>query len=299
MPHQTNYFIKQFAYINDCPENVQNLTLQGNLQTNCSGIRNLVKWYHEASRYTNTCISTDCMELDWLDANLSAVWSALMSRLKRTHGLTFHVDAETLAKKFSILIRNGFHSDNAIAIDRTESFIQNASFGPLDDVPFNTYVREELLSQKQLTNLPPVLKGLLESNLEELRTNVIRHAATEDPLFVCGQFYPHSRKLKISFVDTGQTFLPPIHRCTNGAIITQQDAINWALAGNSEQLDGGGHALKCLLQVFNQLGHTLQIVSGDTFWDSSALDTGLGPFRELFTVMPGTIINFVFEIPEN
>jgi hypothetical protein len=272
------------------------LSLDGELTTNSQGIRRLLMWYDEASQQKNTIIHTHCDDLDWLDANLAALWSALMHKLGKENNLEFELDTAMLSRRFSILIRNGFQGSAAENKTASRTFIQNASFAPQEDERFLDYVDTELLQQRELKKLPLPFRSLLEGNLYELYTNVHRHAGTDEPLFVCGQYYPGRKELVVSLVDLGQTFLPPIQRRTQGQIKTQEEAIEWALMGNSEKtgLDGGGHALKCIRQEFAKAGHFLQIVTGDAFWDSSATTCQVGPYRHLPVIMPGTMVNMTF-----
>lgn len=270
------------------------LRLAGNLSTNTSGIRNLLKWYQTASAYRECGVYTCCKELEWLDANLSALWSALIFKLKVENRLYFTMDEANLSGRLSILQRNGFSKPTMTMPTPADSFIRNACFGPDDEARFSQYIKGEMMQQTGLQRLSDELRGLLEWALEELRSNVFRHAQTEHPFFVCGQYYPKLDQLKISLADIGVSFLPPIQQYTGGVITSQADAIRWAVNGKDEKLGNGGLALKSLKAHFDEHGHQLQIISGDTFWDSGAVGSGMGPFRSLFTEMPGTVINLLF-----
>ena len=270
------------------------LPLEGFLTTNSQGIRRLIEWYTLAKEYRTKTITTCCNNLDWIDANLAALWSALMYKLEKENNLTFRIDEEILAKRFSILIRNGFSTGTIPFSSKT--FIQNASFGPADDEPFSDYIESELMGQQEMKKLPPDLRGLIEANLYELYSNVFRHAGTTDPFFICGQYFPKRKELVVSMVDLGQTFLPPINKRTNGLINTQMESIDWALQGNSELgSEGGGHALKCIRKKFDEDGHCLQIVTGNTFWDSENIQSILGAFRVYNVELPGTMVNLIFK----
>ena len=273
------------------------LNLEGELITNSQGIKHILNWYHEAKKHHNSLIKTCCSNLDWIDANLAALWSALIHRLKKDNNNRFFSDENLLSKRFSILFRNGFTAVDGNSQKHRGTFIQNASFGPADSEAFSNYIETELLGQQQMSKLPAALRGLLESNLYELYQNVFRHAGTNEPFFVCGQYFPKRKELVVSMVDLGQTFLPPIFRTTQGKISTQRDAIDWALQGNSELgNEGGGLALKCINDYFGKTGHCLQIVTGNAFWDSSCIGSLLGPHRELVAELPGTMVNLIFQI---
>lgn len=275
----------------------QTLYLEGQIFTNSSGIRKLLQWYHEAKRYSETQIYTSCAGLEWLDANLAALWNALMYKLELENELSFTLDQGALNSRFSILLRNGFGTERGANLNKNLTFIQNACFGPQEGERFSEYIENELLAQREIASLPVDLKGMLEQNLDELYQNVFRHAGTTQPFFVCGQYYPKFGQLAVSLVNLGQTFLPPIQRRTQGRITTQGGAIEWALQGNSELgEDGGGHALKCILKAFGANGHFLQIATGDAFWDSECIDTGMGPHRPLLVSMPGTMVCLRFQI---
>lgn len=276
--------------------NIITIPLSGVLSTNSQGVRSLLEWYSNVSQYKNCRIYTCCKELEWLDANLAALWSAFIYKLKKENGIEIVMDESSLADRFSILIRNGFSTPDFSQGDLPKTFIRNASFGPAEEKEFSEYVCSELMTQQQIKDLPEELKGLVENNLYELYYNVFRHAGTNDPFFICGQYFPKRNELVVSMVDLGQTFLPAIQRTTNGVITTQKDSIDWALKGNSElgAEEGGGHALKCMKTVFDQMGHSLQIVTGNAFWDSGIASSSLGPHRGLPKGMPGTMVSFIF-----
>lgn len=270
------------------------LPLEGYLTTNSQGIRHLLEWYSKAQKHQGKTIITCCEYLDWIDANLAALWSALMHKLRNENDLSFQIDEQVLSRRFAILIRNGFSCGQIPSHSKT--FIQNACFGPDEGDPFLEYVESELLQQQEMKKLPASLRGMLENNLCELYQNVYRHAATTDPFFICGQYFPKRQELAVSMVDLGQTFLPPIQKRTNGEISTQRGSIEWALQGNSELgRKGGGHALKCIRKKFDEDGHCLQIVTGNTFWDSEETQSLLGPYREYEVEMPGTMVNLIFK----
>lgn len=276
----------------------KNIILDGSICSNTSGITKLLDWYHQAASFSDVTLYTCCKELEWLDANLAALWSALIFKLRKERNLTIILDEATLAKNFSILIRNGF-SQPAETVGSTQgTFIRNACFASTDEQAFEKYVASELLQQKQIKYLPLQLKSLMEQNLYELYLNVESHAKTTDPLFICGQYYPKLGNLVVSVVDLGRTFLPGIQERTNGIIKTQAEAIHWALKGNSEfgKENGGGHALKCIRECFEEKGHSLQIVTGNGFWDSGYASSLMGADRILNREMPGTMVSFSLKI---
>jgi hypothetical protein len=274
------------------------IALSGHIMTNTHGIRKLLEWYQNASNYPGKIIYTCCKDLEWLDANLAALWSALIYRLKEENKINVIIDEESLSKRFSILIRNGFSQPEVADFGLQQTFIRNANFSSKQDKEFTTYISQEILQQKQIRNLPVQLKGLLEQNLSELYENVLKHAGTNHPLFICGQFYPTRNELVVSVVDLGQTFLPRISARTEGLIVDQSGAIDWALKGNSEMgEDGGGHALKCIREYFDSQGHALQILTGNGYWHSADAKSLMGAHRTLTAVMPGTMVSFFLKSP--
>jgi hypothetical protein len=238
--------------------------LQGRVNTNSQGIRCLLNWYYQASQHHNAMIETCCGNLEWIDANLAALWSALIHKLSAENSCKCFADENELKGRFSILFRNGFARAEPIEPTvKAKTFIPNASFGPSEDAAFSSYIESELLAHQQVAKLSPLLRGLLESNLQELYQNVFRHAGTTEPFFVCGQYYPGQHEIIVSMVDLGQTFLPGIHKATEGKICTQEQAISWALNGNSALgKKGGGLGLKCIHDFFKEAGHCMQIATG-------------------------------------
>ena len=132
-----------------------------------------------------------------------------------------------------------------------------------------------------------------------------RHAETERPLFVCGQYYPKTQQLKISLTDLGRGYLGPIQDYTNrpqyrgqsGPVLLPEAALRWALTGHNSSLPErtGGLGLKLLRDYCIGRGGELHLVSDGCYLTVQRGPTGQ-PVYTVATVPPfqGSTVHVVF-----
>ncbi|WP_205503612.1 hypothetical protein [Rufibacter psychrotolerans] len=266
------------------------IALEGKITTCPSGYRSLVNFYKRCSCYYNTVIFIDFKPLYWFDANLSALLQAILYKLNTENNLTFSLDVELVKAKYPILFRNGFLANLLTLADNARSTVRSELFYPNDDVKFCEYIEKDLLNHPQMTHLK--CEGLDEQYLE-LFSNIQKHAATTDPVFVCGQFYQSQSKLNFTIVDLGQGFLPPIHKFTNGAISNAKDAIEWSLAyGHTTkgEVQTGGLGLYHLFEHCKNAGGAFNIITGGAYWGNNLGEMGTRDVPEFV----GTAIHLIY-----
>jgi hypothetical protein len=201
----------------------------------------------------------DFANLNWLDANQCALLGAMLHDLREQRGLSFSVDGDVVRKRFAVLLQNGFLQDATDSkwMCNSTTSVQMQSFATTDTLGFESYVTNCLLQQPDMgTSCGATEQGNIVSHLLEVFTNVRRHAETERPLFVCGQYYPKTQQLKFSLVDLGRGYLGPIQDFTNRAqyqhigppVLLAENALRWALAEKNSSLPTrrGGVGLKVL-----------------------------------------------------
>ena len=276
------------------------VSLTGDIRTAHQGLTKLVEFEQSCQQYQDCSIAVDLQRLQWLDANLSAVFGAMMHRLHQTRHLDFTFDSADLRGRFSILARNGF-SDN-LNVQLTDGYgtaIRLRRFDAEEDEGFNVYIDQQLLAHAKL-QLHPNLRSDMMLSFNEVFTNVSLHANTTNPLFTCGQYYPSKQKLHFSLVDLGVGYLKPIQQ-HNAAITSHTAAIQWALeAGHTTRQteEGyygvvGGHGLSKLHQYCCQQRGELQIISGNAFWSSLCPDS-----CQLIEPFQGSIVNIKLPCPK-
>jgi hypothetical protein len=274
------------------------LTLSGEIYTNTSGFNQLMQLYTDASKFTDTEITLDCYELDWIDANLTAFLLAIEHRLFKEKNVSFRGDYEYFSKKFGVLFRNGWlKSDyDNINDDIQKTTVPSTKFLQTQEKEFCKYINESLLSHRGMYSITNEKRKKIESDLLEIRNNILEHANTVDPFFVSGQYFPKLGYLIFTLVDLGVGFLKPIKEYTNGKIINTKEAIEWALGGNS--VTGNclaGLGLEGIREYMNKHDGKLQIYSDNILWSTDLVTTELGPDRELRYNFEGSVLNLWFK----
>ena len=243
-----------------------------NVYTDSVGIKQLLAFYEDCKQYNNVNIQIKLDNLLWLDGNLCAFLGALVYRLKQENNLVFSIDAADVNKKCKVLFYNEF-----LPIDQNVKLYKGTcipfkGFLPKQKDEFISYLENELLAHKAMPTFSNEIKEKLIDDLIEIYGNIDKHAETEQPFFVCGQFYPKQELIKFSLCDLGVGFYKKIKERKPETTHDTGDAILWAIAGNSTKTDAsGGMGLKNLHQYFNETNGGIQIYTGDTNWCSKTM----------------------------
>lgn len=277
-------------------ENQPVIKLEDCLYTDYSGIKQIFNFYHKAAEFYNTTVYIDFYELNWMDANLSALFGAVLHKLTEENKLQFSADLNYVESKLNVLFRNGFLNSENINADDQNSTISFRSFDCTDKVGFISYIENDLLQHRGMPNLDSSAKDNIIDSLIEVFCNIQIHAKTNHPFFVCGQFYPKQKKLLFTIVDLGVGFLPAIQQKTEGAIDCSENAIQWAIQkGNTtKQHKPGGIGLSDLYSYFKETNGNLQIITGDTFWAIELEKTAIPHFK-FQNPFVGSILNLFFQ----
>ncbi len=273
--------------------------ISGSINTDYSGYKQLCDFYHYCKDFQNTVIHIDFYELKWVDANLAAVFYAMINKLHEELNIGFSTDFAFLRSNFDILFRNGFLTDGLPADDIQKSAVPIERFSCEDKTGFCNYIKDQLMRHRGMPWLSPELEEQIQEDLLEIFCNSNFHANTKDPFFIAGQYYPKLKTLKLTMVDTGDGFLPKIQQVTHGKINTDLEAIGWALEGKSTKLalekTPGSLGISSILKYVKKHNGVLEIISGSGYW-SSSFDNILiyKKGRVLEKPFVGTTINLFF-----
>lgn len=250
------------------------------IYTNATGLSQIQNFYQNAKQYTDTTINIDVSDMQWIDGNMSALVGAAIFRLQKDNNLKFYMSFDDVKKKFNILLQNGLVLLNGKQKTTTNSnsTIPYRKFYPNDKDDFMNYVINELLVHTGMPKFTDAAKDKLIDDLAELCCNINLHSETENPFFVCGQFYPKTQKLIFTVTDLGKGFLPRIQIKTQGDITCSKEAILYAVKGGSSKLDapGGIHISKMKDFFLTNDGH-MHIISGDAYYNTENLGSVMRP----------------------
>ena len=283
------------------------LALPGAIRTDPAGYAKLVQWYGRASLLKEQPVLLDLATTTWIDANQCALLRAMLYDLGERKGLEFCVDGDLVRQKFSVLLRNGFvYDDSTSWAGGSTTSVQMQAFDITDDAGFIEYITNCLLQQPDMgTSCSATEQGNIVSHLLEVFTNVRRHAETNRPVFVCGQYYPKTRQLVFTLVDLGRGYLGPIRDFTSRPqyqrigppIVLAENALRWALLNKNSSLPErrGGLGLKMLRDYCIGRGGELHLVSDGYYLAGRRGADGL-PVYTVTAVPPfiGSTVHSVF-----
>lgn len=243
--------------------------LRGAIKSTFTGFDVLSKFYLECQQYEGETILVSLKSVTFIDGNLCALLQAYMYRLGKERGLKFVFAENDIKSRFKVLARNGFFGEHYVLPDGYGTSIRLHVFKQDEDERFITYVTEQLLSHEAL-KLDNTKRDAIADHFCEIFANVQNHAQTHLPIFACGQYFPNLRQLKFSLLDLGVGYFTPIHQYTRGAISNCQEAIHWAVNGNSTKSlhlpnTPGGLGLKSIRKYCLENSGALHIASGDAY----------------------------------
>lgn len=280
---------------------MQEYFLKGRIETNKNGYQTLVNFYNSIKFYQNQTIKLNTDSLNWIDANLSAIWLAMITRLKKTNNLKFYIDFQSLKGDLGILLRNGFayavvgKSKEYKLDDYRKSTVPIKAFMINNDKgieSFVNYIEKELLNHRGLDNINFKDKDRVKNSYFEIFDNVGLHAETKWPIITCGQYFPKQKILKFTLVDFGVGFLKKILKHTKGEVSKPHEAIKWAIDGNSTKKDAkGGTGLNKIFFYCTKNNGSIQIITDGCYWDYSEKSINNYKIDKPFI---GTTINLFF-----
>lgn len=271
---------------------------QDKIFTDATGVRQILSFYEDCKLFTDCVININLDNTEWIDGNLCAFLGALMYRLSIENNLKFSMNAQQVSTKCKILFANDF-----LPIAQNESHYKIKSCLPFKGFfskqkdEFYSYLENDLFAHNAMPKLLPVVQEQLIDYLSEVYGNIDKHAETELPFFVCGQYYPSKNALNFTISDLGVGFFKKINAEKPLEIGTCGEAILWAVAGNSTKPDApGGSGLKNLKKYLHKTNGAMQIYSGDAGWCSNTVNSllypdGVSPLRNNYL---GATINLEF-----
>lgn len=268
--------------------------------TDFAGNMALLDFYNYAKRQSNWNIILNFDGINFMDANLCALLYAFVYHLKKTRNIKVFIDFKTVGRALNVLSRNGFLSHIAgnqfkfIPYDNRDTTIPLAYFTVDDADSFCNYIENDFLHQRGLDGIKFHDKGKVKTSYFEIFDNVGLHANTNAPIFVCGQYFPTQKELKLTLVDLGGGFLKKIAEYTKDTdkITTASAAINWAIKGNSTKKDArGGTGLKKIFFFCAGTGGSFHILSDNCYYNLTNKNVSTQNIPNNFL---GTTIHIIF-----
>lgn len=232
------------------------------------------------------------------EVNLCSPFAALLVGLiDRKNKITF-VSVPSLVERD--LEMYGFNhiinKKNILEEVSNSSILTLQKFALLDNVTFQQYVNDKLLSQKGFPYLSVVLAKKINKSIFEIFNNAHTHGKCEF-VYTCGKYYAETGILKFTISDMGTTIRKSVNDFfESGNRISGVDAIGWAVQeGNTTKKGGipGGLGLSLIRDFLRLNGGSIQIISSNGYWheqNGAIFDQAL---RNRFL---GTIVNIEFNL---
>ena len=250
----------------------------------------------------NTIIIVDFYGMTWIDANLTALLQALEYRLQYENNVSLSTDFDFLFSKFHVLFRNGClqHKD-FIVNDLEKTTIPSIQFHPSATKEFSDYIQMQLMGNMGMNYIEKKLKNQIHSDLYEVFQNILKHARTELPCFICGQYYPSQKCFMLTIVDLGVGFLLPYYEATKGQVRADIDAIKLAISGRSSKVinpaqEIGGLGLSGILDYCQKNKGVFQIYSGTDYWGTDLDNYFPESYVKAKYNFKGSVLNMAFKV---
>jgi len=274
------------------------ISISGKIMTDYLGHSQIMNFYHTCKKIKNRIVNIDFSNLRWFDANLVALLSATIYKLRNDNSLDFVTDLDFLNNNFDIFCRNGFIQTSSPREDDRKSTLPFKIFSPKDKDGFKNYIKEDLLSHRGMPKLTTGLRFQIYQDLFEIFANYDYHSNSQEYFFICGQFYPKYGFLKLTMVDVGDGFLPNIQKVTRNRIFSADAAIRWAVEGNTTKTQvntPGGLGIRGIHNYMLESNGRFDIITGDAYWSTyfSQVDLPNGCLKVNNTFC-GTTINLSF-----
>ena len=254
------------------------------------GFEALTQLHSQAEEYFLEEIEIDMGSTYWLDADMCAVFGAILYSLGDNLNTVNLVNIQPGVEK--ILSKNGFlsHYGRVKIPDSWGTTISYQRFDVSDDRFFSGYIEAEFIHRIEMPEMSPGLLKKFRESIFEIFSNAVLHSGTRLGIFSCGQFFPKKNKLDFTVADLGVGIRQNVCEYT-GLNLSASQAIAWATVENNTTKGGsvpGGLGLKLLGEFIDLNGGCLQIVSDDGYWQRANRNSSSYSLGHRF---PGTVVN--------
>jgi len=254
------------------------------------GFEALTRLYAQAKDYHLENIEIDLERTRWFDADMCAVFGAILYSLGDNLNTVALVNV--LPDVERILSKNGFlsHYGKANIPDSWETTISYQRFDVTDDRFFSGYIETEFIHRNKLPEMSMGLMKKFRESIFEIFSNAVLHSSTRMGIFSCGQLFPKQSKIDFTVADLGVGIRQNVSEYLEDEISAEQ-AIIWATEKTNTTKEGpvpGGLGLKLLGEFIDLNGGCLQIASDDGYWRRSNKSSSSLALEHPF---PGTVVN--------
>ncbi|WP_281310663.1 hypothetical protein [Flavobacterium flavigenum] len=260
-----------------------------------TGYEKLIEFYEKMSTIYNSEITIDFRNNFWLEANLCAIFGAMIEELENRGNI---IKLDNIKQPKDILARNGFLLKYGVnkPASTYNTELEYKTFSRKQGKSFSFYIDNEILKKEGFPKLSKLLSKKINESIFELYENARTHGACKN-IHTCGQYFPTKKLLDITIVDMGQTIKYNVNNF-NKSNWSGSDCIEWATKDKNTTKTGnisGGLGLAIIFDFIKLNGGKIQIISSDGYWE---LRRGKIYKQELNFSFPGTIANLEFNLSD-
>lgn len=266
--------------------------LSGSIRTDKQGLEKLIEIYH--IQPTNNEIEIDMSSLNFLDANLIALFGAILLN-KASENILIKITNIKDAIE-DILKRNHFLGSENEYFSPFETAMEFKQFKSNEDIEFIEYVSNQLLNKSDFPKMEDDYKKRIRSKIQELFANAKEHGNAES-IFCCGQHFPREKLIKFTMVNLGTTIKENVNKFLNESK-EAYEAIEWASkeghsTASSNDNPTRGLGLSLLHDFVLNNNGKLSILSDDGYWYIANGKSSTDRVQKKFL---GTIINLTVNV---
>lgn len=269
--------------------------------TRVFNIYEAVQIYREFKQLHNEeSIVFDFTNSEFIYANFTALFGALIDSCKR-----YEIIMPKNEKIKTVLSKNNFfpYFDKNIKRlkDKSNSVVEFDKFELLDTEKQNSFFEklliENLLKKKGVTNLSEKVLKEVSKSIIELFANARDHSASQQGVYIAGQFFPKKGKFDFTIVDLGIGIKQNVNAFKKENL-SGVEAIKWAVQRqNSTKIgDPRGLGLALLKELIIKSNGKIEILSNDGLY---RIKNGQEDLENLDFCFDGTIVNIEFNIEKN
>jgi hypothetical protein len=273
------------------------------LRSDYDGYSKFLLTYNKLKSVENSTITFDFKLNTWLEANLCAVFGALIEVLEENNN---KIDFINMGYRLEdTLSRNGFLElfKKSKKTDYNNTILSYQRYNPKDDEIFNNYVKEELLNKPDFPKHTVKAGKKISESIFEIYENARTHGKCNF-IHICGQYYPNKegKPLHITIVDRGISIRRNVNEHFKKTYkdfksISAKEAIDWAVfKGNTTKIGiPGGLGLDIIIEFVKLNKGKIQIISSNGYWEYDK-EVSMQSFDFPFI---GTIVNIKFNLSDD
>ena len=274
------------------------ITLPRDLKTDVEGFTFFAKLLDRTRQKKHFIF--DFEQVNWLDANLCALLSAIIHHNRRYGAVFSHHPKMNDQHRWTLnnigllaLLKNIEH------LEKNSSAIPLKEFDMVNESEVEEYIYRYILKSDLVPQMSPGAKRKVFRSIFEIYQNSVMHSGASH-IYVCGQYFKHKKRMALTMVEIGRTFKENVtSHDQKYSHFTGKQSIEWAVErGNTTKIESetGGLGLDLIREFLRLNQGKLQILSADGYWEEKK---GVNFAVDCNTSFQGSVVNIEFNLRDS